>query len=214
MKRLTLLSCVLSTLAACAATPPTPQAPVSRAAPSPAPQTPQTPACPEGATGLSLGTLAEHPSSELVRSRGTGVEAYRLESGVWLANAPILVNEDFDFATAMALGPVGSGLASGKRKKDNEQRAIELASLTLPSEAVAELERLRQCGMHRWGLLWGGAKPALLIVSERFDAQGKLIDNRVATHPADALSQVKTWLGPDGEARSASSSGDERDSPD
>ncbi len=99
MKRLTLLSCALHILVACAATPATPRTPASRAEPGPAPRSHPRPACPEATNGLSLGTLAEHPSSELVLSRGTGVEAYRLESGVWLANAPILVNEDFDFAS-------------------------------------------------------------------------------------------------------------------
>ncbi len=203
MRRLTLLSYALPVLIACAATPSTPRTPVSRVEPGPAPQSAPTPTCPEATNGLSLGTLAEHPSSELVQSRGTGVEAYRLESGVWLANAPILVNEEFDFASAMALGLVGAGLAAGKRKQNNERRASELASLTLPSEVVAELERLRPCSVHRWGLLWGGAKPALLIVSESFDAHGRLIGSKVATHPADALSDVKVWLGADGDERSA-----------
>jgi len=190
--RTILLSALLLTNAGCVRAAPRPQSaaqvPEARAEP-PLSQ------CTAGDPDARLGTQAEHPADELV-ARGTGVDAYQREAGIWLSAAPVMVNEDFDFATAMAMPGIGAAIAAGKRKSSNEQRAAELGAFTLPKEVTDRLEALRGCGIHRWGLLWNGREPALLIITDRFDASGKLVESKSASHPIEALHGPKVWLAP------------------
>src|SRR5688572_29887730 len=90
---LLLLVCACATQSA-------PRAASPLAAPPPsAPQAPPRPACSVGDTRAALGSLRERSSSDVIAELGTDVDPYRLQDGVWLAGAPILVNEPFDFGT-------------------------------------------------------------------------------------------------------------------
>src|SRR5262245_61980943 len=86
----------------------------------------QRQACSVGDSRAALGGLAERPSSSVIEELGTGIDAYHLRDGVWLAHAPVLVNEEFDFTMAMSLGAIGAGLAARQRADHNAARARQL----------------------------------------------------------------------------------------
>lgn len=143
--------------------------------------------------GASLGTVAERASADIVKERGTGVDSYQLQDGVWLAHAPVLVNEDFDFSVAMGLGAVGAGIAARQRMDHNAARAAELEGMALSEADRQTLDALRACGIHRWALSWGGQSPVVRLVSDHYDASGKLTATQVKELPAAALREPGFW---------------------
>jgi hypothetical protein len=115
----------------------------------------------------ALPTLGEASSEELVAQLGTRLEPYQREGGAWLPNAPVLVNQNFDFAMALAMGPVGAGLAAGKRKEANQRKVSALAEMVLSADTLAQLDALRAQGVHAYLVLWGAEDAVLRLVMER-----------------------------------------------
>jgi hypothetical protein len=200
--RLTLSLLVL--LCACA-TPSTTRVASASAAPVPsAAQASPKPACDVGDADAALGSLLARPSADIIARLGSAIESYRLQDGVWLEGAPVIVNEPFDFGTAMGLGTVGAGLAAATRQKNNALRAEKLKTGTLPPEAASYLDELRACGLHRWALLWGGDTPELLIVTEQYDAAGSRVTSVQRALSPDAAFSAGSWVhGPLGEPNAA-----------
>ena len=101
--------------------------------------------------------IASRPNhAERIAAQGSVLDQYHRQDGVWLAHAPVLVNEDFDFALAMSMEDgLGAGLAAVKRKENNQKRAQELADLRLGAELDAKLEELCDCGRDVYFVLWG-----------------------------------------------------------
>jgi hypothetical protein len=152
------------------------------------------PKCHTGDPRAALGSLSERASVDIVKEQGSGVESYRLQDGVWLEQAPVLVSQDFDFAMAMALeGGIGAGLAAKQRADRNRARAAELAATALSGDEREALDGLRACGVHRWALLWGGEKPRIQLVTEHYDAQGKRTATELKDLPATALGESGFW---------------------
>lgn len=147
---------LLLLLGGCAHAPvaPPPSSPV--VAPSPAPRT----------SACALPPLSELSSAALIERDGTQLDRYQLEGGVWLERAPVLVNQDFDFGTAMGLGGMGAGIAAGKRKQANEANAAALQGLKLGAENAARLDALRAQGTHVFFVLWGAEEALLRMVVE------------------------------------------------
>lgn len=92
------------------------------------------------------------------------LDLYFRQDGAWLAKAPIMVNEDFDFmlATTMEDG-LGAGLSAAKRKQNNEKRAQQLAGVALDGAARARVEELRCCGREVYFVLWGPSTLKLIV---------------------------------------------------
>jgi hypothetical protein len=198
MRRALLLGISLSSACAAHAVSVPPMLPVATVSAAAARQ------CPKGDAQASLG---ERSDAEILKQLGTGLDAYRLQDGVWLAHAPVLVNEDFDFAVAMSLEGIGAGIAAKKRMDDNAAKAAELAATELPAEAARALSELRACGLHRWGMLWGGKEPTLTIVTDMYDAHGKRVSTEETKVAVVALSASSAWISP-GEPGNPSHTGD------
>jgi hypothetical protein len=122
----------------------------------------------------------------VIRQHGTILDTYQREGGVWLERAPLLINEDFDFALAMSLeGGVGAGLAAAKRKENNAKKAVTLANFTAPPALQQRLAELRCCGVHVYFVLWGADSAVLRTVA---DVPGDREASRVidaTAHPRD-----------------------------
>jgi len=122
-----------------------------------------TPACSGIAQGDALPPLASTSAAAIISEHGTKLDAYQREAGVWLQQAPVLVNRDFDFALSMSLEDgLGAGLAAAKRREGNTEAAVQLGEVALSAELVAELNALRGCGQHVYFVLWGSAEEATL----------------------------------------------------
>ena len=188
MQKFLVLTLLLAT--ACATRSP------SAATTTPAPPAQATkPACEIGEPEAQLGTAAQRPASELVATLGTGIDPYHRQDGQWLARAPVMVNEPFDFAQAMGLGAVGAGLAAATRQKNNHARAEQLASQELSAEAARHVDALRACGIHRWVLAWGtGESAETHLITERYDATGKRVETREKVLPGELAFDDATWL--------------------
>jgi hypothetical protein len=118
---------------------------------------------PNSASACLLPT--ELPAAELMRQHGTVLDAYQITDGAWLDHAPVLINEDFDFALAMGMeGGVGAGLAAAKRKENNARKAAALSGVVASSELQRRLAELRCCGVHVYFLLWGAQSASLRTV--------------------------------------------------
>jgi hypothetical protein len=157
----------------------------------------RAPSCALGDSGAALGPASRRPASELVAKLGSGVDSYHLQDGVWLAHAPVMVNEPFDFAQAMGLGAIGAGLAAATRQKNNQARAEQLAARELEPEVAARVDALRACGIHRWVLAWGtGESAETHVLTERYDANGVRIETREKVLPGDLAFDSSTWLAP------------------
>jgi hypothetical protein len=154
---------------------------------------PAPPTCAVGDPRAALGSLTERPSAALIQQLGTGIDTYHLQDGVWLEHAPVLVNEDFDFGTAMGLGAIGAGLAAKQRADHNAARARELTAFALSAKDRLALEAWRACGIHRWALLWGGTNPHLWIITEHYDPEGKLTRTDQVESPAAMLDPATLW---------------------
>lgn len=97
-------------------------------------------------------------------------DTYHRQDGVWLPHAPVLVNEEFDFALAMSMeGGVGAGLAAAKRGENNQKRAEELRELRFDEAVNARLAELRCCGKDVYFLVWGSDGKITMVV----DGEGK-----------------------------------------
>jgi hypothetical protein len=155
-----------------------------------------TSTCLVGDPKAALGNVADRPSTAIVQELGTGLEAYRLQGGAWLAAAPVLVNEDFDFGAALGLGAIGAGLAAKQRADHNAIHARELAATRLSDSDRQALDALRACGLHRWALLWEGSNPVLHVVTDEYDLQGKLKRSAVVELPASAMASGELWRTP------------------
>lgn len=118
--------------------------------------TPESPAC-------ALPALSALSSADLIAQRGTKIEPYQLEGGAWLAHAPVLINQDYDFAAALSLGPVGAGLAAGKRLEANRRKADALDAVDLPPELGQCIDNLRAAGVHAFFILWGSESASLRL---------------------------------------------------
>jgi hypothetical protein len=133
----------------------------------------------------------EPPSSELIRQHGTILDPYQLEGGVWLDRAPVLVNEDFDFALAMGMqGGVGAGLAAARRKENNAQKAVALAVVAASPALQRQLAALRCCGVHVYFVLWGADGAVLRTVA---DVPGESATSRVFESAARPLRGDASW---------------------
>jgi hypothetical protein len=143
---------------------------------------------------VSLGSLSERSSASVVGDLGTGIDSYRLQDGAWLSHAPVLVNEEFDFGTAMGLGPIGAGLAAKQRADHNVARSRELESIVLSERARRLLDGLRACGIHRWALLWNGKDPGLHVITDFYDRDGKRPRTTEQHLPQAALTSEQLWL--------------------
>jgi hypothetical protein len=93
----------------------------------------------------------------------------------------------------MSLDTIGAGIAAKQRLERNNARATDLAGVVLSAQDRQSLDALRACGIHRWGLLWEGAKPALHIVTDHYDATGKLTNTEQLELPAAALNAPDIW---------------------
>lgn len=151
----------ISTLLLCAAcshsAKPAPVAPTASAVPNSAPT------CSSVPQAEALPPLASASAAAIISDRGTKLDAYQREGGVWLEHAPVLMNRDFDFALSMSLeGGVGAGLAAAKRREGNTEAAVTLREAQLSPELTKELDALRGCGQHVYFVLWGPADEATL----------------------------------------------------
>jgi hypothetical protein len=152
--------------------------------------------CQLGDLGADLRSSAQEPAPLVLRRLGSGVDPYRLQDGVWLSHAPVMVNEPFDFAQAMGLGAIGAGLAAANRQKHNRERAEQWSARELSPQAVRHLDALRACGILRWVLLWdAGEKAETHVVTERYDPQGQRLETRERVIAGDAAFAEATWLG-------------------
>lgn len=134
-----------------------------------APTTAVTPSPSVLACPVSYGApLTELKTSEAILAKhGSSLDGYKREGGVWLTQAPVLINREFDFGMAMALeGGLGAGLAAAQRKQANAQVAGALKSVVVHAELTRALEEERRCGLHTFFLLWGADKQTLSLVSE------------------------------------------------
>ncbi len=116
-----------------------------------------TPSC------VPLPPLSAAPSEALVAHHDASLTPYQLEGGRWYAGA-ILLNEDFDFATAMSMNGIGAGLAAHKRMANNEAKREALQSVSLSPPLLERLSALRDGGTHVFFLLWGPAESASLTL--------------------------------------------------
>jgi hypothetical protein len=129
----------------------------------------------------------------LIERLGTGVDGYDRTDAVWLPHAPVAINRDFDFATAMTLD-IGAGIAAQKRKRENEQVAAQLSGLALDDSMRARLDELRACGVHAYVLLWGPSDAVdLRIAADRFAAGGKLTAHVVLQRGTRPLDGDGSW---------------------
>jgi len=96
------------------------------------------------------------------------LDRYKIEGGVWITGTPVLVNEDFDFGSALALPDIGPGLAAAKRTSNNRAKADALAGLALGASVGDRLDAFRKCGVNAWFLLWGSDTRRLTLVADRF----------------------------------------------
>jgi hypothetical protein len=151
-------------------------------------------ACTVGDVHAALGSLRERSSASVIAELGTGVDAYHLQGGAWLSHAPVLVNEEFDFGTALGLGPIGAGLAAGKRTDHNEARSRELEGVVLSERARRSLDDLRACGIHRWALLWNGKDPGIRVITDFYDRDGKRTRTAEQHVPEAFLTNEELWL--------------------
>lgn len=61
--------------------------------PTAAASTSESPAC-------TLPALSALSSADFIAQHGTQIERYQIEGGAWLTQAPVLVNQDYDFTAA------------------------------------------------------------------------------------------------------------------
>ena len=180
-------------LNACAHTPPSAQSPASLRASSEAPTV--KPRCDLGTAEAALPSMAELPSEALIAKYGTGLDAYQRQDGVWLPQAPVLVNEDFDFAVAMSLEAIGAGIAAKKRIDGNAKSAGELSNVTLADGEREKLDALRACGVHVFGVIWtkGEARELRVVTDlfDTFDTKRRVTDHKVKAAPWDAEMEVR-----------------------
>ena len=146
---------------------------------------------------VPLPPVADASSENLVADRGTGLEAYVFEGGAWLPHAPMLVNEEFDFAIAMQMDGIGAGLAARKRMDNNARKAAALGDLKLPAAVAEQLDELRACGKHAFFVLWGPASGATLkLVVDRGGADGSLKGGVVNEGSARPVTAEGGWAEP------------------
>lgn len=120
---------------------------------------------------------SDQTAAERIEKHGTVLDAYHREGGVWLPHAPVLVNEDFDFAIAMSLeGGLGAGLAAAKRKENNQKTVVAMGDLRLAPDVEARIEALRCSGTHVYFLIWGAEQAVLRMV---VDVEGDAGKSRV-----------------------------------
>jgi hypothetical protein len=145
--------------------------------------------CSLGTPDAALPATEELPSAAVVQKIGTGLDEYQLEGGAWLPAAPVIVNEDYDFATATALGPIGAGIAARKRMDQNQEVALDLRNVALDPYERERLDALRACGVHVYGVVWTkGSVRELRIVRDVFERKGEQLvvtTHSVATLPFD-----------------------------
>lgn len=179
----------LSLCAGCAATMPSPLAASPDTSPAERPAR-----CSTDSAGLSVPPLDREPAAAVIARLGTGLPRYDRTDAEWLPHAPVAVNEDFDFATAMSLDTIGAGLAAAKRKRDNRAKAEALASVSLSRETRASLDRLRRCGTHLYALLWGPTEASTLrLVIDRFAADGSRSDYTVLEQGTRGIEGPGGW---------------------
>ncbi len=155
----------------CAHNAPRATPPATQLAPSKVVELP--PACERGTRAAALPPLAEMSAADVAAKYGTGLDAYQRQDGVWLAGMPVIVNEDFDFATSMALDAIGAGIAARKRIDANAKSASELAGLRLAAGEAERLDALRACGVHVYGVIWTkGEVRELRVVTDVFGVEG------------------------------------------
>jgi len=143
-------------------------------------------------------------SAELIKMYGSGLDPYQLEGGVWLEHAPVLINEDFNFALAMGMEGIGAGIAAAQRTADNEKKAKALEGVQLSTQTLARLEELRRRGAHAFFVLWGQEKVVLkFVVEEGVGCGGKRKKPRVEEGKERTLEE---WEGGEHLARATASS--------
>ena len=189
MLRIDLLQCSLTvslSLAACAHAPSPPEHAASATQWQTEARfvTPATAPCSAAATLTPEQHIAQH---------GSVLDRYKIEGGVWLTHAPVLINRDFDFALAFAMDDgLGAGLAAAKRKAGNEKRAAELSDFRLPRVVEDKLAELRCGGTHVYFLLWEADKPVVRAV---VDVVGEKAKSRVVdAERAEPLGEVVETL--------------------
>lgn len=125
------------------------------------------------------------PASDLPKlDLAQHVGSYAAQDAAWVRGQPIVVNRDFDFATAFALD-VGAGVAAAKRQKENGELAAKLASLdSIDSQALLQAQcasrqdacaRFSGYSIRLFGLLYGQRAACLRVVLEFVDADGALV---------------------------------------
>lgn len=109
------------------------------------------------------------------------LDLYFRQDGVWLPNAPVLVNEDFDFmlATTMEDG-LGVGLAAAKRKQSNEKRAKEFAAVALGEAEKDRIAELRCCGREVYFVLWGPSTLRVVVDHAGEVGRGVIAEEHIA----------------------------------
>jgi hypothetical protein len=134
--------------------------------------------------------------AERIAKHGSVLDAYHRQDGVWLPHAPVLVNEDFDFAQAMAMEDgIGAGLAAMKRQQNNQERAEQMRDLQFDAELNERIEQLRCCGMDVYFLLWGeeGKVQMVLDVEGADNANSRVVEGtgpKFAAAAAELLARV------------------------
>lgn len=132
-------------------------------------------------------------SEALIAAHGTGQETYALTGAAWLPGAPVAVNEDYDFATALGL-EAGAGIAAGKRLRANRDKAASLAGFALAKKTLAALDAARARGVHVYVILWGPAEAAeARVVTDRFDRQRHLVRSTSTALSARPLTGTEGW---------------------
>ncbi len=111
-----------------------------------------------------------------VTKKDSSYDHYLLTSGEWLANQPIMVNRDYDFAIAQAIEGSGPGIAANKRTTGNKDVAGKLTSIATVEWKATFDKQVQECGgscknlngstVRFYGLLYGDDKARLQSILE------------------------------------------------
>jgi hypothetical protein len=136
-----------------------------------------------------------HPASS---SANLGERVYELTDAVWLEHAPIAVNEPFDFAMGLTGDAMGAGIAAGQRKRSNEAKSQQMATVALSATTRSRLDALQSCGIRAYGLLWGRPESVILkVVVEELGERETIELRRVVETSARPIAGSEGWAAAD-----------------
>lgn len=137
----------------------------------------------DGATKPAIEFIPLAELRELVSPNHSNLDAYLLTDGAWVKDAPIFVNQEFDFGTALGLEGIGAGIASAQRQRVSKETAglLEpLANIDLNkifASSLRQLEKKAALFKHYrvavYAILFGHPKARLQCIVELHRKVGK-----------------------------------------